>query len=474
MRVMFALICLISTFSAIGQSVFEVASEYELTERKAKTYSDKLLNVQDKFQGSKKWSKRVKEECQKRSDYFLELNDQHQLMAQGQLTEFIQSIADRIVNQNPDLSKRKIKIFVLRNSAVNAHSLGEGIIFFNIGLLARLKDVNELAFILAHEMAHDVSEHNYISIVKKAKFKDTEEYKELKKASRKKFGSATALEKMYSKIFASMGLHSRSNEVVADELGAQYALKAGFSRKGIIRALELLKDSDKPMWTDSLDIQQLLSTPDYAIQTKFLTEVDAYSAWTAMESLHETPDSLRTHPHCEERIENVQSKMANSHDNASELDMIFQSMQTQILYEYLHTLFEENNLGRALYFAMVQKNRGDTSVYLDGLIDICLFDLAYGIREQSFSDKCQFPDASYSNGYNAVLEFAHAQNSKRFLKMANGYFQAHLADAEKFELNNVISLYEKYFNDGFIRQSDIKKATIKNGFYKELILQLKQ
>ena len=271
-----------------------------------------------------------------------------------------------------------------------------------------------------------------------------------------------------------MGLHSRSNELVADELGAQYALNAGFSRKGIIAALEFLKDSDKPIWTDSLDIQQMLSTPDYAIPTKYLTQVDAFSAWSEMEHLHDIPDSLRTHPYCEERIKNVQSKTTENQSNVADLAAIFQALHPPILYEYLLTFFEESNLGRALYYAMIQKNRGDDSPFLDALIDLCLYDLAYGIRVQTFSDKCQFPDRKYSNGYNAVLEFAQAQNSKRFLKIANGYYQAHLAKAENFELKNILSLYKKYFEAGFIRQSDIREAALKNDFYKELIFQLKQ
>jgi len=463
-----------STFQVISQSVFEVASGYELTARKAKVYGNKLLNVKNRYEGSKKRRKKVKETCEEKSNYFLEKNEGHQLMGQGELVSFLQGIVDRIVDKNPELQKREIKIFILRSSSVNAHSLGEGIIFFNMGLLARLHDVSELAFIIAHEIGHDVSDHNYISMVKRAAFFDSKEFKALKRAGRKKYGSATTQEKMYSKIFASMGLHSRENETIADELGAKYALNAGFSRKGVIHALELLKDSDQPIWTDSLDIQQMLSSPDYAIPTKYLKEVDAFSPWAEMDHLHEIPDSLRTHPHCEDRVKHIQSKTTENQSDVSDLAVAYQAMQRPILYEYLHTIFEENNLGKALYFSLVQKHLGDNSPFLDALIDICLFDLAYGLKTQSFSDKCEFPDAKRSNGYNALLEFAHAQNSKRFLKIANGYYQAHLAQADNFELKNILSLYKKYFDTGFVRHSDIKKAALKNGFYKDLILQLKQ
>ncbi len=474
MRIWFVLVWLAFSYLGLGQSVFEVASAYDLPASKVRKYANRLLNVRDRYDGSKKRRKRVSEICEKRSNYFLEMNEEYQLMAEGELTDFLQEVVDRIVDKNPELRKRKFKVFVRRSSAVNAHSFGEGIILFNMGLLVRLHDVNELAFVIAHEMGHDVSEHNYISIAKRAAFYDSKEYTELKKSRRKKYGNATSQEKIYSKIFASMGLHSRANELVADELGAQYAMNAGFSRKGVLHVLELLKDSDKPIWTDTLDIQQMLSSPDYTIPTRFLSEVDAFAPWSEMESLHDIPDSLRTHPHCEERVKNIQSKTKENHGDVSDLAPAYQALQTQILYEYLHTIFEENNLGKTLYFAMVRKQEGDNSLFLDALIDICLYDMAYGLQTQTFSDKCEFPDALNSNGYNKVLEFAHAQNSKRYLKIANGYYEAHLAQADNFELKKILSLYKKYFDDGFIRQSDIKKAALKNDFYKGLIHQLKQ
>jgi len=456
-----------------GQPNIDVSSDYELSTTEARKYQTKLLSFKKEFSGSKKVVKKFDEICDERADYFKEMNDNHQLMAHGQLVDFLQSIVDKIADSNPSIKKGYFKIFVLRSTAVNAHNLGKGIIFFNLGLLARIDHVDELAFIIGHEMAHDQLNHVYKSTADQATFYKTR-YKAIKKAARKKYGSATAQEAVITKILASMGLHSRKNETLADELGAKLVIKAGFGRPGVIQALALLRESDEPIWKDTVNIQKMLSTPDYQIKKKHLSQVDAYAPWSQMESLYEIPDSLKTHPHCDDRIDHIKEALADKKGSFADFAQAYQKLQTLILHEYLQCFFEENNVSRALYNAMVVKQLGDDSPFLDGLINWCLYDLYFAIKQQDFSATVDFPDSKFSKGYNKVLEFLQAQNSSRFMKMANGYYHTHLAQADDFELKKIVTLYKTYLETDKLKTTQVKKAQIKNGFYKDFIHQLKQ
>ncbi len=473
MKKVFFLYCFFLSLLLHGQSSIDVSNGYELKPSEARKYQAKLLSFKEDFGGSKKVVKKFDEICDKRADYFIKMNDNHQLMGHGQLVDFLQSIVDKIADSNPEIKKGYFKIFVLRNTDVNAHNLGKGIIFFNLGLLARIQHVDELAFIIGHEMAHDQLNHVYKSTKDQATFYKTR-YKAVKKAARKKYGSASAQEAVILKILGSMGLHSRDNETLADELGAKLVMRAGFGRSSAIHALALLRESDEPIWTDTVDIQKMLSTPDYQIKKKHLTQVDAYAPWSQMESLYEIPDSLKTHPHCDDRIEHIKEVLTDKKGHFDGFEQAYQNLQIPILHEYLQCFFEENNVSRALYNAMIVKQLGDDSPFLDGLINWCLYDLHFAIKQQDFSATVDFPDSKFSSGYNKVLEFLQAQNSSKFLKIANGYYHTHLAQADDFELKKIVTLYKTFLETDKLKTSQVKKAQIKNGFYKDFIHQLKQ
>ena len=57
--------------------------------------------------------------------------------------------------------KDKIKIFVSRYPSINATSWQDGTILLNIGLLSRLENEHQLAFVIAHEISHYAKQHGY-------------------------------------------------------------------------------------------------------------------------------------------------------------------------------------------------------------------------------------------------------------------------------------------------------------------------
>ncbi|MBL0008948.1 MAG: M48 family metalloprotease [Saprospiraceae bacterium] len=58
----------------------------------------------------------------------------------------------------------EIKIFIYRSNEANAFSLGEGLILVSTGLLARMPDVSQVAFVLSHEIAHDAMNHVFLNL----------------------------------------------------------------------------------------------------------------------------------------------------------------------------------------------------------------------------------------------------------------------------------------------------------------------
>src|SRR5690606_22158221 len=57
------------------------------------------------------------------------------------------------------IGTQSLRIFLSRDTAPNAFSLGDGNFVFNLSLLNRLENEDELRFIIAHELAHYQLDH---------------------------------------------------------------------------------------------------------------------------------------------------------------------------------------------------------------------------------------------------------------------------------------------------------------------------
>ena len=69
------------------------------------------------------------------------------------ITDYVNKVADELLKDEDEL-RQKLRFYAVRSSAVNAFATNQGIIFVNVGLLAQLESEAQLAFVLAHEIAH--------------------------------------------------------------------------------------------------------------------------------------------------------------------------------------------------------------------------------------------------------------------------------------------------------------------------------
>lgn len=77
------------------------------------------------------------------------------------LEKYLKRLIDTIL---PSEIKKKqpYDVFIERDIEYNAHALGNGFVFANIGLLANCNNEAELAYILGHEIGHSIFNHGYM------------------------------------------------------------------------------------------------------------------------------------------------------------------------------------------------------------------------------------------------------------------------------------------------------------------------
>ncbi|MBI9076575.1 MAG: M48 family metalloprotease [Desulfatibacillum sp.] len=157
----------------------------------------------------------------------------------------------------------EFRFFVANESVYNAFAGPGGFVVINAGLIEALTNEDQLAGIMAHEIAHVTCRHISEKIDKN-----------------KKVSAASAVGMIASLIAgfpagavlssagatSTMLAYSRADESQADEIGVQYLLKAGYSGQGLVEAMQVMRSKT---WFGKDQIPDYLSTHP-AVEDRFV------------------------------------------------------------------------------------------------------------------------------------------------------------------------------------------------------------
>lgn len=222
---------------------------------------------------------------------------------QGGLEEIFQEIID--ANGLP------VEPLVLlgRSPVVNASSYGDGIFVINIGLLESLATREELAFVMAHELAHDQLLHLRSRLLKRAAIQaETEALRHNRRAFRRRMrreGVGSIMADL-RKVVYEQHRHGRANELSADSLAMHYLRSTKISRSVAARSLENFERKNY-FSLDPDEVKRLLNTAEYPFKSSWIkppatmfggsfgkvAEPDSTAFWQQ--------DSIATHPDLPQR-----------------------------------------------------------------------------------------------------------------------------------------------------------------------------
>jgi hypothetical protein len=279
---------------------------------------------------------------------------------------YINRVADSLLlKQDPELRK-KLKFYILRSPSVNAFTTDQGAIFVTIGLLTRLKNEAELAFVLAHEVIHYKRNHVLTGYVEGVKARE---------------GIGQYDQTTFENRFLKRHRYSRAYESQADDEGFELLMNSNYDPHAGIAAFDILALADAP-FSDTLFKKSFFESGYMVFPSKFY--VDTIKKIKPEDE--DQDDDLATHPSVFKRRKVIIKKFGKlgadttgskflvseemfwriremarfeeiaEHTGVTEFgEAIYSNYAEHKLYPQNHYLSRE--LVRAMYGSVIKKNR---------------------------------------------------------------------------------------------------------------------
>ncbi|HRX71666.1 MAG TPA: M48 family metalloprotease, partial [Candidatus Competibacteraceae bacterium] len=164
------------------------------------------------------------------------LRDRGAVLDDAQLTQYLNSIGQSIVTY-ADQNGAPYTFFMVRDSSINAFALPHNFIGVNAGLLLATQREDELAGVIAHEIAHVSQRHIVRAMADMQRLSLPMAAAMLAGAALAASGSSQVGQAAMVGSMAASAQHqisfTRANEQEADRIGMQFLAKAGFDPKGM-------------------------------------------------------------------------------------------------------------------------------------------------------------------------------------------------------------------------------------------------
>lgn len=260
---------------------------YELEEKAKKNTSITLKKSDENL---------LKESYEESALYTKALNRSGYIIFSSPGVKYLNEIKSNLLKSMPELN-RFIQIYIAEDASINAFAAMDGSIYVNTGLLAKVENEAQLAFILCHEIVHILRAHLASETLNLAKAADV-------------YNSSQAMNK---KEFMKLKKHliSVKNETESDLEGFDLFVKSGYQATESAVALDLLKDADN--FNPELDLDDkiyFMNHSDYEILFgAFKNLQDSLSKAATEKNDNSEADELSSHPELSVRIESMIKKI---------------------------------------------------------------------------------------------------------------------------------------------------------------------
>lgn len=224
------------------------SAQFEKDYQPKKTYSEENKNliklVQKQLDNELKTiqSYRAQKIFKSNTQYLIKQIKQNSFLNDDTLQVYVQGVFNKLLLANEIPTNGKT-FFVHKNPDINAICFGEGTFYVTVGLLRKIENEGQLAFTIAHELAHYQLNHVRKKVIQMAEVNEKKQVN--KEVERILNGTATveSLEKLRELVYVK-NKYSRSAELEADSLGFILYKNAGYRQESALSLIDRLDFTD--------------------------------------------------------------------------------------------------------------------------------------------------------------------------------------------------------------------------------------
>lgn len=346
----------------------------------------------------------------------------YQALRDTLIAPYVQHIFDKILAANPQLPPAHL--VVVRRPVANAYAAGSGIIVCNVGLLAKLNNESQLAFVLGHELAHVYFNHMQQGLTEHFDtFYSRAFQKKIKKIQREEYNMRSKLHSLVQETSLNQLYHNRSYEQQADSLGYRLMTAAGFPGSQAYTALQLLDRIDVPSPEAAEALPDLFACSDtYPLWVDHAEPVSSsiFAVKEKQATAFELSDTLKTHPNCQARAHYIQQMVsAQSNTTVERGSPAFRRVRAASQLETIQSWFERQRYDQTLFEIWQQSTVPSTSDYLPAVTLLSLYKLKEHLLHHSYAHVVASPSDQRPESVNQFLRTLQALNLPDFARLAS-------------------------------------------------------
>ncbi|MGX7667978.1 M48 family metalloprotease [Flavobacterium pedocola] len=372
--------------------------------------------------------KEIKEIITDRKNEFIKTLGDSTYIFDKDISNYLKGIVKEISVANPNIDFKNFYFLVNKSPIPNAACYGNGMFTINLGLFNLVENDDELAFILSHEVAHYVLEHNdksLLSYIQTLNSKDTKS--KLNKVKNQEYGRRKAYSTLVKELSYNFLKRSRKAETQADSLGLAIFSKTKFNKQSSVTALKKLDFVDDMVFNEETKLKEHFNFDSYPFKEAWLTKDETlFDLKEKSDDYALSKDSLKTHPDIPVRVEALQKLLKTQGGTpkpASELERIKKIASENSISIFLDDL----SLDLALYQTLVLRNKNQIDEKSYCKIMALLLKKTYQLKNGHTFGKFVSPVSTFSDEkqLNEVRTFLHNLEVKTTRKIGHSFCTKH-------------------------------------------------
>jgi predicted Zn-dependent protease len=322
-----------------------------------KLSTEKYEIRKETFKKDDRRTRKTKEELVLQSTFAIdELLLSGDVLFNDTIGKYVNKVADELLKDDLELRK-KLNFYIVKSSYVNAFTTERGAIFISLGLISKLNNEAELAFILSHEIIHYQENHILNGYLETSKIKK----------EKGKYKGQSIKEKLLSR-----SNYSKELELEADNKGFYLFTQSKYDPTAAISAMEVLKYSSYPI-EDKVFDHSFLNHSNYTFPERYRLDTVR-----TIESEEDYDDSESTHPNIKKRKEKLLALLTDSSSKSKFIisEKAFQYVREISRFEVLNNYTSERDYGMAFYHNYLLQQEFPDNIFLKSNMGYVLYALA--------------------------------------------------------------------------------------------------